>query len=482
MRKGGMALLLAAVMAISMLGGCGGKADDAANGSDGAQQTPQTSEQSANQEGEGNSEFSGQLKLYGPGLFSDVGIDGTVDMITGIEKPGYQVVIDRWNELYPDVELVIETIPWDNWKAALQTAAISGDVDILVHGASLGTVVEPLQGYVEEDADYVDQVTMMTMRRNAELAPLDEVVPMGATITLNPVMVVINKTIFEDYGVEIPDYKTWTMDDLMEAAKATTGIDPVTGKQTYGISPIKASDAYKNYIWASRAKNNEIFEWGDTIADSQMNFVGDGTAEVLNYLTEFKEYTSPDYIEGLDLTNAWTEDHNIAMVIVESPYNVYNTLKESGLDDQYMLAALPAIEDGPFAGITSSHFGDWHMSICKNSENKELAWEFLKFMTTDPVVQQWILDTYSIPNNIEANQTLDDYMNPDFAEAIKYVIDTCPWDFSCSENECYDSGNFGSFMNDLATVLNEMYQGNMDAAEAMEFVQKNVDDYLDTLH
>ena len=36
-------------------------------------------------------------------------------------------------------------------------------------------------------------------------------------------------------------------------------------------------------------------------------------------------------------------------------------------------------------------------------------------------------------------------------------------------------------MNDLATVLNEMYQGNMDAKEAMDFVQKNVDDYLSTL-
>ena len=102
-------------------------------------------------------------------------------------------------------------------------------------------------------------------------------------------------------------------------------------------------------------------------------------------------------------------------------------------------------------------------------------------MTTDPVVQQWILDTYSIPTNIAANSTLGDYMSDDFAEAIKYVIETCPDGFSCSENECYDSGNFGTFMNDLATVLNEMYQGNMDAKEAMDFVQKNVDDYLSTL-
>ena len=488
MKKRVTAVMMAGVMAASMLAGCSTE-----NSSETTAAVPETTAEAVSSDaaetetagesaGEGNTELSGTLKMYGPGLFAEVGQDGTMDMITGVEKPGYQVVMDRWKELYPNVELEIEAIPWDNWKAALQTAAISGDVDILLHGASLGPVVEPLQPYLDQDPELEDQLTMLTLRRNAELAPLNEVVPYGITVTLNPVMVVINKTIFEDYGVEIPDYKTWTLDDLMEAAKATTGTDPKTGKQTYGISPIKASDAFKNYIWVSRAMNNEIFEWGDSIATSKMNFVSDKTAEVLDYIAEFNNYASPDYVEGLDLSSAWTEDHNIAMVVVENPYNVYNTLKANGLDDQYMLAALPQIEEGPYAGVTSSHFGDWHISICKNSQNKELAWEFLKFMVTDEVVQQWILDTYNIPVNKEANARMGEYMSADFAEPIQYVINTCPAGFSCSENECYDSGNFGTFMNDLATVINEMYTGNMDHTEAMEYVQKNVDDYLSTLN
>lgn len=486
MRKKLLSVMMVASMVLTSLAGCGGTTESAPTtvaptkaDQTTAAQTETTAEATAQ---DGNNQFSGTLKMYGPGLFSTVGVDGSVDMITGAEKPGYQVVIDRFKELYPNVDLVIEPIPWDNWKAALQTAAISGDVDILLHGASLGPVVEPLQPYLDQDPELLDQLTMLTLRKNEDMAPLTEGIPAGITVTLNPVMVVINKTIFEDYGVALPNYETWTLADLMEAAKATTGTDPKTGNQTYGISPIKASDAFKNYIWASRAKNNEIFEWGDTIKDTKVNFIGDATAEVLNYLTEFKNYTNPDYIEGLDLTGAFTEDHNIAMVITEDPYNVYNTLKANGLDDQYMLAALPQIEDGPYKGTTSSHFGDWHMSICKNSQNKELAWEFLKFMVTDQVVQQWILDTYSIPVNLEANSRIGEYMSSDFSAPLEYVINTCPKEFSCSENQCYDSGNFGTFMNDLATVLNEMYQNNMDAGQAMEYIQKNVDDYLNTLH
>lgn len=485
MQKRFMAATMVMVMAMTVLTGCGGAAESTEATTEvktEATSAMQAETTVAEEKKEGNTEFSGTLKMYGPGLFSAVGLEGSMDMITGAEKPGYQIVIDRFKELYPNVELVIEPIPWDNWKAAVQTAAISGDVDILLHGASLGPVVEPLQPYLDKNPELVDQLTMLTLRKNAELAPLTNGVPAGITVTLNPVMMVVNKTIFENYGVDIPDYKTWTLDDLMEAAKATTGIDPKTGKQTYGISPLKASDSFKNYIWASRAKNNEIFEWGDSIKNSKMNFVGEGTAEVLNYLTEFKNYTSPDYVEGLDLTGAYTEDHNIAMVITEDAYNVYNILKSNGLDNQYMLAALPQIEEGPYKGITSSHFGDWHMSICKNSQNKDLAWEFLKFMVTDEVVQQWILDTYSIPVNLKANNRMGEYMSAEFAEPLEYVINTCPKKFSCSENQCYDSGNFGTFMNDLATVLSEMYRDNMDAEQAMEYVQKNVDDYLKTLH
>lgn len=140
---------------------------------------------------EGNTELSGTLKLYGPGLFTDVGPDGSTDIVTGISKPGYNEVVKRWNELYPNVELSIETIPWDNWKAACQTAALSGEVDIILHGSSITAISEPIADYLEKDPEVKDAVGMMAMRKNADLAPLSSYVPYGLTITVNPVMLVI---------------------------------------------------------------------------------------------------------------------------------------------------------------------------------------------------------------------------------------------------------------------------------------------------
>lgn len=428
-----------------------------------------------------NTELTGTLRMYGPGLFDDVGPDGTVDIVTGISKPGYSEVVERWNELYPNVTLEIETIPWDNWKAAVQTAALSGDVDIILHGSSITSICEPLTDYLDQNPEVAESVGMMAMRKNADIAPLSEYIPYGLTVTVAPVMVVIDTQILEDYGVEIPDYEAWTLEDMLEIAKACTGTDPVTGEETYGMSMIAAASANKNYIWASRAMNNVIYDWGDSIAETKVNFVNDTTAEVLNYLLELEKCASPDYIEGLDTTNKYTEENNLAMLITESAYSAYNTIRTNGLEDRYMLATLPAITGGEFDGITSSHMGDWNIAICNTSSQKDLAWEFLKFMVTDEEVQQWLLDTYSIPSNKEASAKLVDYMPEQYSGPLSYVVSTSPLEFSASANNCYDSSNFGTFANDLTSILNEMFQGNMDAQEAMEYVQKNVDDYLGSL-
>lgn len=486
-----LALALGTAMTVSAVAGCGSTTATETPATEAAKETvaaeASAAETTADDAGaaeavEANTEFSGTLRMYGPGLFTDVGPDGTTDIVTGISKPGYNVVVERWKELYPNVELQIETVPWDNWKAAAQTAALSGEVDIILHGSSIVAISEPISAYLEKDPEVAEAVGMMAMRKNSDLAPLSEYVPYGLTITVNPVMCVVDKDILSHYGLETPKSDEWTLEDIVEIAKTCTGTDPVTGKQTYGISMVEAASANKNYIWASRAMDNTIFEWGDTLATTKVNFDTEKTRNVLNYLTELSKYQSPDWIEGLDRATFYTEENDKAIMIVEGVYSSYNNIKLNGLEDRYALVALPRIEGGEFDGITSSHMGDWNMSICNTSPQKDLAWEFLKFMVTDEVVQQWLLDTYSIPANKEASGRLNEYMPADYSDPISYVVNTSPLQFSASANNCYDSGNFGTFANDLTTVLNEMAVGNMDADAAVEYVVTNLDSYMSTLN
>lgn len=484
-RKRVLALLTCAMLTAGSIAGCGSEASTT-----GETKTAETTAAAASAGEEAESEAAGSggseviseesatLRMYGPGLFTEVGPDGTTDMITGATRPGYNVVVDRWHELYPNVELVIETIPWDNWKAAIQTAALSGDYDILIHGNGNADYSEDLTDYINNDPEVKEALTFYPLRRNPE--DMTQNLPYGLSLTVNPVMCVVDKQILADYGVDLPD-SSWTFDDMLEIAEVCTGTDPVSGKQTYGVSMINAANAQKDFIIVGRGFDDQIFEFEPNLTDCKVNFDTEKTQEVFDYMADLAQYSSPDYLEGLDLANLYTEDHDIALVWIENAFNAYNTIKVAGLEDRFMFMTLPQVMDGPHKGLTSSNLGDWNICIYKDGDQKDLAWAFLRFLVTDPVVQQWYIDTNSIPANVEACKAVYDIMPAEYADAIIEAIESNPEDFNSSSSIWYDSSWFGTFQSDIISAFDQRLQGNVTSAELTKNIQETVDQYLNSL-
>lgn len=418
------------------------------------------------------------LRLYGPGIFTEVGEEGVTDLVSGLERPGYNELIARWNELYPNVAVEIEAIPWDNWKAAVQTAAMSGDYDIIIHGNGNADFCLDLTDRIEADPEVRDNVTFYPFRRNPD--NFTEVCAYGISYALNPIVCVIDKQIFEDYGVDLPD-SSWTYDELAEIAAKLTGTDPVTGKETYGISMCKASDMYKNYKVIGLGMNDVIFDFSEKLVDTAVNIDNPKTVEVFDYIKELSTYSHPDYLEGLDLANAWTENNEIAMTWTDGAFTIYNTIKANGLEDRFMFLALPQITEGEDAGRTSSVLQDLNMAIYKDSEQQDLAWAFLKFMLTDEVAQQWLTDTCSISANTQYTSLIYDAMSDDYAAAISEVIAANPFGFDSSASDYYDSTWFGTFQADVVTAGDLVIRGDKTPEEAAAMLQENVETYLNTL-
>lgn len=137
------ALLLALVMLLSLTA-CGAKVDaPATEAATAPAPAPDeaTAAPAANNGLDPNEKVT--LHLYGTANFIDVGAEGTIDLVSGVEMPGYNELIAAWNEKYPNVEVVVETCPWDNWITSIQTAVLSGGVDIILHGATLTELCEP---------------------------------------------------------------------------------------------------------------------------------------------------------------------------------------------------------------------------------------------------------------------------------------------------------------------------------------------------
>lgn len=424
------------------------------------------------------SDETATLKMYGPGLFTEVGAEGVTDIVSGLEKPGYDKLIERWNELYPNVTVEIEAVPWDNWKAAVQTAAMSGEYDIIIHGNANADFCLDLTDYIENEPEVKNNVTFYPFRRNPD--NFTEVRAYGISYSLNPIVCAIDKQIFEDYGVEIPD-SSWTYDDLLDLAAKLTGTDPVTGKNTYGAAMCPAKEMYKNFKVIGLGMNDKMFEFSEKLTDTKVNINNEKTVAVYDYIKKLSEYAHPDYLEGLERANSWTENNENAMTWVDGSFSIYNTIKANGQEDRFMFLPLPQITEGDDEGRTSSVLQDLNMAIYKDTDQKDLAWAFMKFLLTDEGAQQWLVDTCSIPANTKYSSLIYESMPADYADAISEIIASNPFGFDSSASNYYDSTWFGTLQADVITAGDLVIQGQQTPEEATKMLQDNVDTYLASL-
>lgn len=415
------------------------------------------------------------LHLYGTANFVDVGADGVMDLVTGAEKPGYNEIVERWNELHPNVKLEIETCPWDNWMTSIQTAVLSGGVDIILHGATLTELCEPLDGYLEADPEFAEQIFAT---ENKRFKKLDETMVAGVQYVIEPSIAYLDKDIFEHYGVEIPD-ASWTWDDLIEIAEKLTGTDPVTGEQTYGVQLCYTHTAniFQNYYQLAMAYDAAPITYGATAAESAIDVTGEKMQDIFTKIQRLAECSAPNVREGVNVVEDLTADNNAAIRWRTLAYDQYTKAKAAGIEERFAFIPLPVIEAGDAAGAQSTYFGSYNMAICNTSEHKDWAWEFIKFMCTDEVAVQWTLDTGGIPNCKYGMELLHDAMG-EKAEACIQVLNSLPEGYCNTTNKFYDNVNFGTFSTSLVTILKDLIYGATAPEEALQTWQASIDDYM----
>lgn len=471
-----VSLLMAGVIASGMLAGCG---SGSGSGADSQTQAPAGTAQ-----GESGSQATAEeevtLHLFGPGLLSTVGENGSIDLISGLEMPGYQVIVDRWNELHPNVKLVIEAQPWDNWQAAIQTAVLSGDVDIIMHGASLADLDEPLDPYLEKEPELLEQIYTVAQRRTDATGDMSVMTSTGMSYAMNPMMCILDKQIFDHYGLELPD-ASWTWADLVELGKKMTGTDPVTGEQTWGIRMTQTDSVgnrYFNYQMIASAYDAKAFFYGKTLQECSADLTGEKTTRVFQTIADIAECLSPDVREEINVSKTISAENQFAIQWEQDPFNRYNEIKACGGEDRFVLMTMPVIEEGDLKGSPSLFMGDHNMSICNTSKNKEWAWEFLKFMVTDEVVTDWVTGCMQLPNNREGMDRVKNQMGEKFSAPMVTALEKSPVGFSNSTNDYFNNVSFGSVTADTGNAIGEILMGNMKAEEAGPYIQKNIDEYL----
>ena len=420
------------------------------------------------------------LDIVGPGLF-ETGEEGLTDLTSGIFKPGWNVIEARWNELYPNAKLNFNICPWSDWQSSITTACLDGQADIIMHGASLPDLTEDLAPYIQNTEGYREQIYVTAARRTTENPSVYKI--SGISTYTAPAIIWVDTQKFADFGVELPN-DDWSIDEFVETAKSLTGTNPVTGEECYGIQlPFSGtSNLFFNYMLAAYGMGAKSFIYGDTMADCSVNFLSDESIEAFDLLAELAKYESPDALEGVSVVTTLNGENNWAMMGTNAAITGIFEKQMAGIDEgRYVAYNMPVISKGEYAGNPIPYFGDINIAMYNQSDAKDWAWEFIKFMTTDEVASQWIADQLVYPNNVNGITAVEGIMDKRTISVFQHAMSTMPEKFNGSTNDNFNNVSFGPVTSNLLTCVDNVLNGRMTSTEAAQYMQNAIDEYLATI-
>lgn len=419
------------------------------------------------------------LNILGPGLFAAIGEKDKEDLVTGVKTTGYHAILERWKELNPKITLNIEPTGWDNWQSVITTAALSGDVDVILHGASIVDITEDLAPYIEKTKGFADSVVAYSMRHYKE--DLTKLKVSGIPYTVNPNAVWLNVQKFENFGVELPE-PGWTFDDLLKLAEKLTGKDPVTGTATYGLRPLDpgAVSIPINFDYVANALGIKVYDYKKDYAHTIVDYMKNGSVDAFNILAKMGKYMSPEDKEGSVKIIPFDENAYWAIAFTTTPLSNVKQMQANGTEGKFKLINLPVGTAGEFKGKPVCFLGDNNIAIYKDSKKKDWAWEFIKFMATDEGAVQWELDAGAIPNSLAAKDSIAQKYGKDISETLNYINANIPKNFISTENQAYCTG-YGTAVSSMATTVSNLFNGFMTAEEAAQYMQQISDEYKKSL-
>lgn len=276
--------------------------------------------------------------------------------------------IEEFNKEHPDIEITLELTPYAEYFTKLDAAATGGGLpDVFwMNGPNLikyasNDMIEPItENIAEDNLDLSPYPTALL-----DLYQYDgENYAIPKDFDTNGLW--YNKKLFDEAGVDHPD-GTWEWDDLVEASKKLT--DP--SKDVYGIAAYMQSGqaAFWNIIFAND---------GYVISEdkTKSGFDDPNTIEALQLYHDLihKHEVSPTHAQ-METTSpvAMFESGKIAMMYHASYYTPQFKEHEY-LVENADVAPLPKLKK------RSNVIHGLGNAISSNSNHKDEAWEFVKFL------------------------------------------------------------------------------------------------------
>ncbi|ALB44399.1 MULTISPECIES: ABC transporter substrate-binding protein [Clostridium] len=338
MKKKIVSLILASMMAVTGLAGCGSSNSSATGGQDTAK---------------GSS-------------------GGDVHITYGIwdsnQEKGLRKMADEFEGKNPGIKIDIQVTGWSDYWTMLEAAATGGSLpdtfwmhsNEIYRYASNGMLMDLTDKINKSDdvklSNYPEGLVKIYNLNNKQYAIPKDYDTIGLWY---------NKTMFDKAGISYPD-ETWNWDKLYEAAKKLTTGD---GKQYGFLAPLHNQEGYYNFVYQNG---------GTIITDDKVSgYDNPKTIEAMKYYVRFvSEGLSPKIFD--DAARAETLQNGLCAMGFFGSWNLSGFAANDYMTKNFNVTVLPSANDGKRASI----FNGLGNAISANTKHPEEAWKWVQYLSS----------------------------------------------------------------------------------------------------
>ncbi|MGG3283260.1 ABC transporter substrate-binding protein [Paenibacillus solani] len=302
-----------------------------------------------------------------------------------------QEIAKKFEESHPGTKVQVEAYAdgFDQKLAAGFGAANPPDVMYMWDFPTYHQSLEPLDDYASKDKDLNIDDFYQGLFNYGKIDNKLYGIPAGFTTRV----VYYNKKMFDDAGITYPA-DGWTWGEFQEVAQKLTD----KSKKQYGFGVRAENDTYdlQGFVWSNGG--SFISEDGKSI-EGYMN--SKETAEAIQMLGDMLKNGSAVLTGGKGQQSGEDIFKAGKIAMWESGIWPLESFRDAGID--VGTVEMPAFPGKPLKGVLAESA----LSIAKDSKNKDLAWEFIKYYVSDEAIKMRVADLpvrVSVVNELKKDQ------------------------------------------------------------------------------